>query len=287
MTAIFKRELRSFSRNMTGPIFIAAFIALAGIYFTSYNLIQGYPHFSAVLSGVSVVFLLTVPIITMRSFAEEKRTRTDQLLLTSPVSITEIVMGKYLAMVSLLAACCLITCIAPVVLRFYGADGMLSDYLAILEFFLMGSAYLSIGMFISTLTENQIISAVCTFFILLILQMADGIASLMPDTSVSSLVCLIVLIILAGAILTYITSDVRIGGGAGLLGIIITVLFFVFKKESFEGLLPNIFASVSLISRFDDILNQSLNLSAAVYYITICALFVFLSVQSIRKRRWS
>lgn len=272
---------------MTGPVFIAAFLALTGIYFAAYNLLQGYPHFSVVLSGVSVVFLLIVPVITMRSFAEEKRSKTDQLLLTSPVSVQGIVLGKYLAMVSLLGICCLVTCIAPVVMHFYGAEGIMPDYLAIIEFFIMGSAYLAIGMFISTLTENQIISAVITFFVLLILQMSEGISSLLPDTTAGSLAGIIVLIVIFALLLSFITGDKKIAIGSAVILIAAAAAAFIFKRDIFEGLLPRMFASISLVKRFDEIIEQTLDLSALIYFITICALFVFLSVQSIRKRRWS
>ena len=113
MTAIFKREFRSFFHNMTGAIFMTGVLIFMGIFFVAYNIVQGFPHFSVALTGISVILLLVVPVLTMRSFAEEKRTKTDQLLLTSPISVSGIVMGKYLAMVSVFGCCMLIACAAP------------------------------------------------------------------------------------------------------------------------------------------------------------------------------
>ena len=107
---------------MTGPIFMAAIFVFMGIYFVAYNIVQGYPYFAAALSGMSFILLLIIPVLTMRSFAEERRSKTDQLLLTSPVSVTQIVMGKYLAMVSVLGFCMIISCLAPIIIHFYGED---------------------------------------------------------------------------------------------------------------------------------------------------------------------
>ena len=174
MAAIFKREFKSYFQTMTGPVFLAVLLAFTGIFFVSYNLLQGWPYFSAALSSVSIVFLLLVPILTMRSFAEEKKLKTDQLLLTAPVSVTQIVLGKYLSMAAVFGIPCLIMFIGPVMIRAYGGGVLLADSVAVIEFFLLGAAYISIGMFISSLTENQLIAAVGTFAILLILQLADS-----------------------------------------------------------------------------------------------------------------
>ncbi len=184
MTAIFKREFKSYFHTMTGPVFVAVLLAFTGIFFTAYNLIQGWPYFSAALSSVSIVLLLLVPILTMRSFAEEKRMKTDQLLLTSPVSVTQIVLGKYLSMAAVFGIPCLLMFLGPIMIRIYGGGVFLADSIAVVEFFLMGAAYIAIGMFISSLTENQLIAAVGTFAILLILQLADSMSSLFPSSAV-------------------------------------------------------------------------------------------------------
>lgn len=287
MIAIFKRELRSYFRTMTGPVFVAALMAFVGVFFVAYNLLQGYPYFSAVLSNITIVFLLIVPILTMRSFAEEKKARTDQLLLTSPVSVTDIVMGKYLSMVALLGVCCLVMCVAPIVIHVYGGGSLVVDYIAILEFFLLGSAYIALGMFISTLTESQVIAAVATFFILLLLHLADGFSNLLPDSAFGSYVCFFIVIALIALLVYYLTKNYLIGCGVGAVGVVILTVFFFVKRAAFEGTFGNAVASLSLVGRFSDILNQTFNLSVIIYFLSICGLFVFLSVQSIQKRRWS
>ena len=287
MKAIFKRDFKSFFHNMTGPIFMAAIFVFMGIYFVAYNVIQGYPYLTAALSGMSFILLLTVPILTMRSFAEERKTKTDQLLLTSPVSVTQIVLGKYAAMVSVLGICMLISCILPVVIHFYGGGSLIADYSAIVGFFLLGAAYIAIGMFVSSLTESQIISAVGTFCILLILQLTDGIASILPSGAAGSYVCFFLLILAAAALLYAMTKNITIAGGFGVIcEIILTILFFV-KKSVFGGVFGDFITSLSLIVRFDSLLNLTMDFTVFLYYLSVAAVFCFLTVQMIQKRRWS
>ncbi len=287
MSAIFKREFRSYFQNMTGPIFIAVLLAFIGIFFVSYNMLQGYPYFSASLSSGTIILLLAVPILTMRSFAEEKKTKTDQLLLTSPVSVTEIVMGKFLSMAAVLAVCCAVMCAAPLVIHFYGGSGLLVNYISILEFFLLGCAYIAIGMFVSSLTESQVIAAVGTFAILLILQLADGMSSLFPTSAFGSYVCIFVVILLLMALLYYMTKNMFLVDVTGIAALVVLTVVFLLKRSLFEGLFATVFTSLSLVSRFDTITSQMFDLSAVVYFLTVAALFVFLTVQTIQKRRWS
>lgn len=287
MKAIFKREFKSFFHNMTGPVFMAAIFVFIGIYFVAYNMVQGYPYFTAAMSGMSFIMLLAVPILTMRSFAEERKTKTDQLLLTSPVSVTRIVLGKYLAMLSVFGICMLVSCILPIVIHFYGGGSLLADYSAIFGFFLLGAAYIAIGMFVSSLTESQIISAVATFCILLLLQLIDGISTILPSGAVGSYVCFFLVILVLAVLLYAMTKNAVISAGAGIIAeIILTIIFFI-KKSVFGGVFGDFVTSLSLIARYDSLLNLTLDFSVFLYYLTVAAVFCFLTVQMIQKRRWS
>lgn len=177
MLAIYKRELKSYFHSMTGCVFIAFLVMFTGIYFMAYNLNAGYPYFSYTLSGSLIVFLVGIPLLTMRSFSEERKTKTDQLLLTAPVSLTKVVLGKYFAMVTVLAVPNVIFCLFPLLIKLQGTAYLLVDYSSIAVFFLLGCVYLAIGMFMSSLTESQIIAFISTFGILLLLYLWDGILS--------------------------------------------------------------------------------------------------------------
>lgn len=186
MIAIYKREFKSYFQSMIGYVFISFLSLIVGIYFMAYNLVGGYPFFSYTLYGMSFVFVLTIPILTMKCFAEERKSKTDQLLLTAPVRLGSVVMGKYLAMVSVLAIPMAMFCLYPLVIKMNGTAYLKVDYIAIFVFFLLGCVYIAIGMFLSSLTESQIIAAVSTYAVLIVLYMWDGILSFLPTNTVGA-----------------------------------------------------------------------------------------------------
>lgn len=177
MCAIYKKELRAYLTSMTGYIFMAVLLAVTSLYYVANCLVGGYPVFGAVLSSVYFVLLIIVPVLTMRSMAEEKRQKTDQLLMTAPISLWKIVLGKYLAMVTIFLIPMAILCLYPLILLQFGSVSLPMAYTAILGYTLFGAACLGIGLFLSALTESQVIAAVLTFGVLFFLNMASGIAN--------------------------------------------------------------------------------------------------------------
>ena len=163
MKAIYKRELAAYAHSMTGCVATAFLLAGVGLYFMAYNLYQGAPGFATALNAASFLLILVIPLLTMRSLAEERKNRTDQLLLTAPVSVTGVVLGKFAAMVTVFAVPCVLFCLCPLILKVAsGSSGVVyfqSDYATILAFFLMGCLFLSIGLLLSALTESQVIAA--------------------------------------------------------------------------------------------------------------------------------
>lgn len=181
MTAIYKRELSSYFNSMIGYVFVAVLIFFTGIYFMAYNLYNGLPQFSYTLYSLMSILLITIPILTMKSMAEERHSRTDQLLLTSPVTLTGVVLGKYFAMVTVFLIPVALMAFCPLIIAMNGEARLLSDYAALFAFFLMGCVFLAIGMFLSSLTESQIIAAVSTFAVLLILYLWDDLTGFLPS----------------------------------------------------------------------------------------------------------
>ncbi len=182
MLAIYKRELKSYFRTFIGFLFIAVTLFFLGLYFSVYNLLNGYPYYSYVVDSVTFVFLLSVPVLTMRILAEEKRSKTDQLILTAPVSVGGIVVGKFLALLTIFAIPVLISCLYPVIMAQYGTVPMGEAYLSILAYFLFGMTALAIGLFISSLTESQVIAAVLSFAALFLGYMMSSICSIISST---------------------------------------------------------------------------------------------------------
>ena len=227
MTAVYKREVRAYFQSMTGPVFIAFLLAFTGIYFVAYNLSAGYPYFSYTLSGSLIVFLVGIPLITMRSFSEERRSRTDQMLLTAPVSLFGIVMGKYLAMVTVIAIPNIIFCIYPLIIQSQGVAYLTVDYISIFVFFLLGCVYAAIGMFLSALTESQIIAFVSTFGILLVLYLWDGILSLLPSSAISGLAGVLIILALAVFYIYHMTDNVVLAGIIGVIGAASGIIVYI------------------------------------------------------------
>ena len=200
MIAVYKRELRSYLTSMIGYLFIFFILLLTGIYFSAYQLGASYPRFEYTLSALTFVFLISVPILTMRVLAEERKQKTDQLLLTAPVSVEKIVLGKYLALVTIFAIPMLIMCFYPLLMTKFGTVSLGAAYTAVLGFFLLGCANLAIGVFISSLTESQVIAAVLTFVILFAFYMMNGISSFFSEGAMSTCITF-GLLILAAAIM--------------------------------------------------------------------------------------
>ena len=192
---------------MVGCVFIAFLMVFTGIYFMAYNLTAGYPYFSYTLSGSLIVFIVGIPLITMRSFSEDRKNKTDQLLLTAPVSLGKVVMGKYLAMVTVIGIPNVIFCIYPLIIKSQGTAYLKVDYISILVFFLLGCVYAAIGMFMSSLTESQIIAFISTFGILLVLYLWDGILSMLPSSAVSGLVGVLILLSVIAFYIWHMTAN--------------------------------------------------------------------------------
>ena len=273
---------------MTGPVFVAFLIAFTGIYFMAYNMTAGYPYFSYTLSGSLIVFIVGIPLITMRSFSEERKNKTDQLLLTAPVSLGQVVLGKYLAMVTVIAVPNVIFCIFPLIIKSQGTAYLTVDYLSILVFFLLGCVYAAIGMFLSALTESQIIAFISTFGILLVLYLWDGILAMLPGSAVSGLVGVLVLLTVVAFYIWRVTENVVLSGGIELIGVIAGIVVYMVKSEVYENLLSDSLGKLAIANVFTGITSNSIvDITGIALYLSFIAVFVFLTVQAIQKRRWS
>lgn len=288
MLAIYKRELKSYFQSMVGPVFVAFLIAFTGIYFMAYNMTAGYPYFSYTLSGSLIVFIVGIPLITMRSFSEERKNKTDQMLLTAPVSLGEVVLGKYLAMATVIAMPNVIFCVFPLIIKSQGTAYLTVDYLSILVFFLLGCVYAAIGMFLSALTEIQIIAFISTFGVLLLLYLWDGILSMLPSSAVSGLAGVLILLTAVAVYIWRMTDNMVLSGGIELIGVIAGIVIYIVKSEVYENLLSNLLGKLAIANVFTGITsNNIVDITGIALYLSLIAVFVFLTVQAVQKRRWS
>lgn len=296
MLAIYKKELRSYFTSMIGWVFIAFFLVLSGLYFMVYNLMNGFTNFSYVYSGIEFFFvMLLVPVLTMRIVAEENRQKTDQLLYTAPVSITQIIVGKYLALLSLLGIAVLIVSTYPMILNSLVskvATGTESVDFAIaygstLGFFLLGAAYIAIGMFISSLTESQVIAAVASGVFMLFTYLMTSIAELLPASHIFMFWFFAALIIILAFALYFWIHNGWMAALIGVVAEIALVIIYIMFTEQFDGLLGNILSSISIVDRYTNFTLGIFDVSALVYYISVSFLFVFITIQRIKKKRYN
>jgi ABC-2 type transport system permease protein len=289
MIAVFLRELKSYFENITGFIFMGFFLLLSGIFFVFNNLIPQSPNYNGVLGTITFIFLIVVPILTMRLLSEEARQKTDQLLLTSPLSLTGIVLGKYLAALGVFLATLVVTFLYPILISFVG-DVVVSEIVGgYIGFFLLGAAFIAVGLFVSSLTDNQVIAAVVTFAALLIMWILDALQQGLPSDPLSG-AAFAGLLVLGLALFLYLTlrnwivptATVIVGGG------VIALFYFVIgsKATNFEGFIVKVLKWFSLLDRYQNFSLGILDLSSVVYYISFSAVFVFLTVRVIEKRRW-
>lgn len=234
MFAIYKRELKSYLHSFIGFLFMGVILFFVGLYYTSYNIMGGYPYFAYTVASVLFVFMISVPVLTMRSLAEERKNKTDQLILTAPISVGKIVWGKYLALLTIFGIPTLVICMYPLIMCLFGTVPLGEAYLSILAFFLYGMTCIAIGLFVSSLTESLVIAAVISFGLLFLGYMVDDIGTMISNDFVSNILC------------------------------------------SFDMYTP-----------FASLLEGTLNLGSVVYFISLTGLFLFLTVQSIQKRRYS
>ena len=224
----------------------------------------------------------------MRIISEEQRNKTDQLLYTAPVSVGSIVMGKYLAMLTVFLIPVAVICFFPLIMAEYGTVHMMSSYLAILAYFLVGASFIAVGMFISSVTESQIIAAVISFAILLLSYFMDALASLISATPITSLIGLIILLVVLCMVYYFLTRNVMAAGIAFGAGLVIMLIIYFIDNTLFEGVMITVLTSFNLTSSANNLMQMGiLDLTEIVYYVTVIAFFIFITVQSIQKKRWN
>lgn len=288
MLAIYKKELRQYFNSMIGFVFLAFFLVIIGIYTWAYNLSSGLGNFEVTLGSISFMYVLLVPILTMRIVAEENRQKTDQLLYTAPVSLTKIIVGKYFAVLTLFSCAFIPICIYPLIIHMYGTDVRLAPaYSSIIGFYLLGAATIAIGLFISSLTESQVIASVVSFITLLLTFLLSNITGMLPTEAISQCVMIAVLWLVICLGFYHMMNNVTVLVMMAVIGEAAIWIIYAVKSSLYESLLTNILNTLALSTRFDDFSLGILNYDAIVYYVSIAFLFVFLTIQMIKKKRFN
>ena len=287
MYAIFKREIKAYFVTPIGWIYMGLFLLITGFFFTVWHLLSGSSDFSRFLGSMLFIYLLAIPILTMRLFSEEKKQRTDQLLLTSPISIQAIVFGKFLAALALYSATVIITFFYSFIIAAYGDMRWGETIGSYIGFIFLGASYISIGVFISVVTENQVIAAIVTFFCLLFVLFMEPIAQIVPADLKAGVISASVLAVLVLLFIFLNTRNWVITLAAFALCAAAIVIFFFAKDDVFLGFIRKFLGWFSLNGRYQDFVKGILKIDTLVYYCSFCALFMFMTVRVIEKRRWN
>lgn len=287
MIAVLKHELRSAFNSLTVYLFCAALLCIVGVGAMIYNIQASVANFEYALNYISIILVVIIPVLTMRSFAEERKQKTDQLLYSLPLTTWQIVGGKYLSLLAMFFLPMAIIAVYSLIFAQYGEVYLPGAYGSIFAFFVMGAALIAVGMFISSLTDNQGFAAGIAIVLFLFNYFSVSLAEQVSSTSLGSAVALCVLAALVGVIVKVLTKNnaIAFGVGGGLIVIVLGCYYFL--GDRFENLLPKLMQKLSLFDRFTTFVNGVFDLTALVFYASVIALGLFLSVQSLEKRRYN
>lgn len=287
MTAVFKHELSSYIHSFTGFLFCAFLLIFTGLGAMLYNIRAAVANFEFVLQFICIVTVVIIPILTMRIISDEKRQKTDRLLYSLPLKASDIVLGKFLAaLIIFLVPICIIA-VYPLIFSMYGEVYLLTSYGALFAFFLMGASMIAIGMFISSLTENQGFAAGIAIPVLLFNYFSVSLADYVSSSAFGSFAVLMVFAALICLVIFHFTRSENIACGIFILAAAANAICYFFRSELYEGLVPSIMSALSLFSRFNTFVNGVFDITSIVFYLTVMVFFLFLTVQSIEKRRYN
>lgn len=287
MTAVLKHELKIYFHSLTAYVFGAFLLVAVGIGAMMYNIQAAVSNFEFVLNFCALVFAVIVPVLTMRVIAEERKQKTDQLLYALPITTTQVILGKYLSLLIVYLIPLALIALYPLIFSRFGEVYLLTSYGSMFAFFLLGAALLAVGVFISSLTENQGMAAGLGIAAILFNYFSVSLSEMVSATAMGSLITMTVLVIILGFVVRHVTGNDDLAYWPCLAVIALMTGTYFLDSTVFEGLLPKIMANLSLFSRFDTFVNGVFDLTAIVYFGSVIVFFLFLSVQSLEKRRYN
>ena len=287
MTAIFRREFRSYFTGMVGYAVAAVSLFFLGLYFTNRNLLYQSSDFAGVLYTTTLILLFLLPAVSMRSFAEERRARTDQLLLTSPVSIPAIVAGKFLAQLAVFCVPLTAAAVMPLILTAFGKVSLISAYAALLGYILLGGACLAVGTFISCLTENQIVAYLASFVVLLIAYLMNGIKTMFTSGNILAFVVFALVLLAASAAVGVVCKNILAGGAVLVVGAAALFALFILRPAWLLSAFDAVLTALALFAPYAEIIGGSFSLPVILYYLSVIGVFLFFTGQTLERRRWN
>lgn len=287
MLAVYLKDLSAYFRTLTGYVFMSVFLLVSSIFFVTGNVVSASPDYNSTLGNLLFVFILVVPILTMRSMSDEVAHKTDRLLYTAPISLTDVVLGKYFAAVTVFALTLLITCLYPLSLSFFGEIAVWEIVGGTIGIFLLGCVSIAIGIFMSSLTDNIVNAAISTFGALLAVVFIDSFRSIFPVEINPNAVFAAFLVLAVALWIYWLTRSLFAGAAVAVLGLAAVGLIYWLQPQFFQGFVFHLLGWFTVFYHFSNFKMGLLTLSSVVYYLSFVIVVLFLTVRTLEKRRWS
>ena len=287
MTAVLKHELRGYFHSLTAYVCGAFLLVFIGIGAMRYQISYAVSNFEFVMGYSSILFAVIIPILTMRVLAEERRQKTDQLLYSLPITTTQVILGKYLSLLIVFALPMAAVAVYPLIFRQFGDVYLPTAYGSMLAFVLVGAALIALGVFLSSLTENQGLAAGLGAAVILFNYFSVSLAEYVSATAMGSFLTIVLLIFAVGALIQHLTRSEGLAAGVSIFCMVAVLAVYLIRPDSFEGLLPKVMTELSLFAHLDVFVNGVFDLGGIVYFLSVIVLFLTLAVQSMEKRRYN
>ena len=287
MGSVYRHELSSAFTGLTAYVFSAFLLLFGGIYTMAYNISMRLANFELVLQSISFLFIIIIPVVTMRTLAEERHQKTEQLLYALPISTTQVILGKFGALLVVFAIPLCFVALYPLLFSRFGEVYLPTAYGSLFAFFLLGAALMAVGVFLSSLTDNQGLAAGLGVGAILLNYYSVSLSEYVSSTAVGSLIAFAVLTVCLVLIIRALTRNDVLAISTGLVLLIGLVGVYLLDQTALEGLLPSLMKTLSLFSRFTVFVNGVFDMTGVVYYLSVIVFFLFLAVQSMEKRRYN
>jgi len=287
MSAIFGKEFKNMMRTMIAPIFIAYVLFWFGISTSGINIRYANSQFEYAIGNAAFISLLAVPLLTMRSFSEERHNGSDKLLYSLPIKTRSIVIAKYLASVAVFAIPTAVVAFYPFVLAKFGTVYLNTAYSALLAYFILGAALIAIGIFISALTESQVIAAIISLMAIFLVANMSALSEFLPSSAAFSLLFFILVALIIGLVTFVLTKSYIASTAVFLIGSAAAVIAFIFKKSEFEGLAAKLVSKLDFFSKLNSFFYGILDVTSIIFFLSVIVFFLFLTCQAVEKKRWN
>ena len=287
MLTIYKKDMHTYFTTLTGYIFMAAILLVGGIYCYMYNFYYGYASFEQSINNLPFFFVFLVPVVSAGIFTDEKRQKTEQLLYTLPLTSLQIVLGKYLALITILLIPLGILGTYPIIMSFFGEVNMVGAYCNLFAIFLLGAALCAICMFISSLSDSIIVSAILCFATMFVLYQMNAFSEGLTPSAKNSYIGFILVAVALAVFIWYMTKNIYIAVIPSLIIMIALNFLYQFSLGFVAGKLNLVMDNIAVFSKLDWFMNGVFDVNAVAYYLSIVALFVLFTIYTFERKRWN